>query len=76
MATISRQPRQQVYAEADYRCEYCRTSARLIGMPLVIDHILPQSVGGDDERDNLAATCYRCNEFKIINVRMTPRCIY
>ena len=33
-------------------------------MPLVMDHILPRSAGGDDERDNLAASCYRCNEFK------------
>lgn len=33
-------------------------------MPLVIDHIIPKSAGGSDERDNLAAACYRCNEFK------------
>lgn len=35
-----------------------------MGMPLVIDHILPRSLGGGDEPDNLAAACYRCNEFK------------
>jgi len=61
---ISEALRQQVFAEADHRCEYCRTSRRLIGMPLVIDHIIPQSAGGGDERENLAAACYRCNEFK------------
>jgi len=33
-------------------------------MPLVIDHIVPRSAGGSDERENLAAACYRCNEFK------------
>ena len=33
-------------------------------MPLVIDHILPQAAGGSDGRENLAASCYRCNEFK------------
>lgn len=33
-------------------------------MPLVIDHIILQSAGGDDERENLAAACYGCNEFK------------
>lgn len=33
-------------------------------MPLVIDHIRPQSLGGSDERENLAAAYYRCNEFK------------
>ena len=61
---ISDSIRQQVRAEANYRCEYCKTSSRLIGMPLVIDHVLPQSLGGEDTRHNLAAACYRCNEFK------------
>lgn len=29
-----------------------------------MEHILPQSLGGSDDLDNLAASCYRCNEFK------------
>ena len=29
-----------------------------------MEHILPKSLGGSDERSNLAAACYRCNEFK------------
>ncbi len=61
---ISESIRRQVRAEANYRCEYCQTSSRLIGMPLVVDHVLPQSLGGSDNRQNLAAACYRCNEFK------------
>ena len=64
MSSISKSLRQQVINEAGYRCEYCRTSSRLIGMPLVMDHILPSYLGGNDERENLAACCYRCNEFK------------
>ncbi|MBD2384438.1 HNH endonuclease [Cylindrospermum sp. FACHB-282] len=64
MSSISKSLRQQVINEAGYRCEYCRTSSRLIGMPLVMDHILPSSLGGSDERENLSACCYRCNEFK------------
>ena len=64
MSSISKSVRQQVINEAGYRCEYCRTSSRLTGMPLVMDHILPSSLGGNDERENLAACCYRCNEFK------------
>jgi 5-methylcytosine-specific restriction endonuclease McrA len=62
--SISDKIRQQVIVEANFRCEYCRTSSRLIGMPLVMEHILPKSAGGSDERENLAASCYRCNEFK------------
>jgi hypothetical protein len=64
VSSISKSLRQQVINEAGYRCEYCRTSSRLIGMPLVMDHILPSYLGGNDERENLAACCYRCNEFK------------
>ncbi len=56
--------RQQVSAEADHCCEYCRTCRQIIGMPLVIDHIIPLARGGGNERENLAAACYRCNEFK------------
>jgi HNH endonuclease len=64
VSSISKSLRQQVINEAGYRCEYCRTSSRLTGMPLVMDHILPSSLGGNDERENLSACCYRCNEFK------------
>ncbi|MGB8700781.1 MAG: HNH endonuclease signature motif containing protein [Thermosynechococcaceae cyanobacterium] len=62
--TISAQLRQQIIAAADYRCEYCKSSARLTGTPLVMEHILPRSLGGVDDLENLAASCYRCNEFK------------
>jgi 5-methylcytosine-specific restriction endonuclease McrA len=61
---ISDKIRQQICAAANYRCEYCQTSSKLTGMPLVMDHILPQVAGGSDEPENLAAACYRCNEFK------------
>ncbi len=47
-----------------YVCEYCKTSSRLTGTPLVIEHIIPKSLGGTDKGENLAASCYRCNEFK------------
>lgn len=39
-------------------------SSRLTGIPLVMEHIVPRSLGGEDYRENLAASCYRCNEFK------------
>ncbi|MEL6778931.1 MAG: HNH endonuclease [Cyanobacteria bacterium J06597_16] len=61
---ISASLRQKIIAAANYRCEYCRTSSQLTGIPLVMDHILPKSLGGSDKPENLAASCYRCNEFK------------
>ena len=56
--------RKQVFDRADHRCEYCRTSRRVIGMPLVVDHIVPRVQGGEDSLENLYASCYRCNEYK------------
>jgi len=64
MSPVSSPKRQKVHARARERCEYCRTARRLIGMPLVIDHIVPRSLGGGDDLDNLCAACYRCNEYK------------
>ena len=61
---IPRKLRQQVISDAQKCCEYCQTQQDLIGMPLVIDHIFPRSKGGKSDRANLAAACYRCNEFK------------
>jgi 5-methylcytosine-specific restriction endonuclease McrA len=61
---ISALVRQQVINNAQYRCEYCKTSSKLTGMPLTMEHIQPQSLGGSDDLCNLAAACYRCNEFK------------
>jgi 5-methylcytosine-specific restriction endonuclease McrA len=56
--------RQQVFERAGHRCEYCLTSRRVIGMPLVVDHVQPKALGGSDAIDNLCAACYRCNEYK------------
>ncbi|EAW34317.1 HNH endonuclease [Lyngbya sp. PCC 8106] len=64
MSLVSPTIRQQVISEAQQCCEYCQTQQCLIGMPLVIDHIIPLSLGGSSDRANLAASCYRCNEFK------------
>jgi hypothetical protein len=33
-------------------------------MPPTLDHIVPVALGGEHDRNNLAAACYRCNEFK------------
>lgn len=62
--TISEALRRQIIEEAGHRCEYCKTSSRLIGMPLIMEHVFPKSLGGQDDLSNLAASCYRCNEFK------------
>jgi 5-methylcytosine-specific restriction endonuclease McrA len=44
--SISKSIREQIINQADNRCEYCRSSSRLTGIPLVIDHIVPTSLMG------------------------------
>ena len=46
------------------RCGYCRTSAKITGQPLTVEHLLPLSRGGDSEESNLWLSCRRCNEYK------------
>ncbi len=55
--------RQQVAERAHYRCSYCQAPAQ-VGIPMVVDHIIPLSAGGHSEIENLCLSCYRCNEFK------------
>jgi hypothetical protein len=47
---------------ADYRCEYCRLP--LLGNSWQVDHIIPKSLGGTDDFNNLAVACFRCNNNK------------
>lgn len=62
--TISDALRQQVIEDAHYRCAYCKAPSLITGTPLIMEHTLPRSLGGTDDRENLVAACYRCNEFK------------
>lgn len=62
--TISNSLRQQVIKDAHYRCAYCKAPSLITGARLIMDHIFPLSLGGSDDRENLAAACYHCNEFK------------
>ncbi len=56
--------RRQVTEDARSRCGYCHTSQRIIGEPMVIDHLIPTARGGLTVRENLWLACRRCNEFK------------
>lgn len=41
------------------RCVYCYSEERL-----TIDHKVPKSLGGSDEKNNLQYACSRCNSYK------------
>lgn len=56
--------REQVATDARHRCGYCLTSAQVIGAPMEIDHLIPESLGGPTSRENLWLACSFCNDHK------------
>jgi len=43
------------------RCGYCLTSELITGIPMEIDHLLPEVLGGATSDDNLWLACSACN---------------
>jgi hypothetical protein len=56
--------RQRLLDADDHCCAYCHTTQANSGQPMVVDHIIPQSQGGETVFENLCFACRRCNEFK------------
>ncbi len=55
-----------ILERSGYRCEYCGRdllAPEAVGM-LCIDHILPKTLRGSEDRDNLAIACVVCNKLK------------
>ena len=56
--------KEKVRRRADFLCEYCHTDERWQLVQFTIDHIIPTSVGGGNEIENLALACFHCNRRK------------
>jgi hypothetical protein len=56
--------RERVTASARHRCGYCLTAEAIVGAPMEIDHLVPESLGGLTEEDNLWLACPLCNNHK------------
>lgn len=54
--------RQAVYARDGYECAYCGKETDDVSRSL--DHIMPQSRGGEHTLENLVVCCRRCNSAK------------
>jgi len=63
-AFIPKAVRERVAAEALYRCGYCQTQQVVVGIPMHIDHIVPEAAGGSSEIENLWLACSLCNNYK------------
>jgi HNH endonuclease len=60
--SISELIKQSVRERANYLCEYCHSLEILSANRFTIDHVVPRSLGGSDDIENLALACRRCNE--------------
>ena len=56
--------RRRVSEAAKFRCGYCLTQEVIIGMPLEIEHIIPEAQNGSSEEENLWLGCPSCNHHK------------
>ncbi|MCC6329448.1 MAG: HNH endonuclease [Acidobacteria bacterium] len=63
-AKISLKTRKLVSQQANGKCEYCHSQVKYADSPFDVDHIIPISMGGGSEPDNLAFCCHGCNLFK------------
>lgn len=54
--------RRLIYLKANGKCELC--GRKILLEDMTIEHINPLSMGGIDDVENLACTCYPCNLFK------------
>ena len=63
-AYISKALRQIVAQQAWQRCGYCLTQEAIVGTPMEVDHIIPESLGGQTEEANLWLACLLCNDHK------------
>lgn len=56
------QQRKIIYEKSNGCCELC--GKKLFYDDMTLDHIIPLSMGGKEELNNLQATCFACNQFK------------
>ena len=58
----SNEERKIIYDKSNGCCELC--GKRLLFQDMTLDHIIPLSMGGKDEMENLQLSCILCNQFK------------
>lgn len=55
---------QQVRDRANYLCEFCHANEQWQYVKFNVDHVMPISLGGSDNLDNLTLACFPCNRRK------------
>jgi 5-methylcytosine-specific restriction endonuclease McrA len=63
-ASISPKHRLEVTEKSQNCCAYCLSQQEISGIKFTIDHIIPESLGGETELENLCLACWDCNLYK------------
>ncbi|HLM75310.1 MAG TPA: HNH endonuclease signature motif containing protein [Polyangiaceae bacterium] len=61
---VSKALRERIEERDRHRCSYCLTPEAITGAPMELDHIIPESLGGPTEPENLCLACGVCNSHK------------
>lgn len=64
LTPIPAQLRHEVAKKCQNRCAYCLSQQDISGIQFTIDHIIPESLGGETEVGNLCLACWDCNLVK------------
>jgi len=56
--------RRRVQQRAGDRCEYCRLPQSAVTVTFHVEHVRARQHDGNDDADNLALACDRCNLYK------------
>jgi 5-methylcytosine-specific restriction endonuclease McrA len=65
---MDQQLRELVWKRAESTCEYCHMPQSLDPLPFEVDHIVARKHGGATVEDNLALSCFACNNRKGPNI--------
>lgn len=59
---VSKRLRFEIFRRDNHTCRYCGAAGK--GVTLVVDHVTPEALGGNDQPDNLVTACEPCNAGK------------
>lgn len=60
--SLSRRLRFEILRRDNHTCRYC--GAKAPDVALAVDHVIPQTLGGNDDPTNLVTACVDCNQGK------------
>ncbi|MBH0121542.1 HNH endonuclease [Rhodococcus sp. CX] len=67
---VSKRQRYEILRRDNHACRYCGATAP--DVKLVVDHVIPQALGGSDEPSNLITACDPCNSGKSATIADAP----